>query len=231
MTLRLVRSESCCSFLLLSRPPAFLKSRSKESTPPFRESLANRESRIANRESRIAPSVPKRARVMKLSWIRGVHGGDRLCKCYASGKRLFDLLVCYVPRVAYANTPPYANRSRRGLDACSQSRVSSQARRRIHASFSLSQLSIALQLSTRVIDLPAHAPSRERAISLLLSCLEKARPSARSRGYSRFTCSLFSRKREPEIDLEIAPDASTIGLRSATLSATRSDCSRIAYDP
>lgn len=33
------------------------------------------------------------------------------------------LLVCYVPRAAYANNSPYANR-RRGLNACSQSRVS-----------------------------------------------------------------------------------------------------------
>jgi len=83
--------------------------------------------------------------------------------------RLFDLLARYVPRVAYANTPPYANR--RGLDACSQSRVSSQARRPIHASFSLSQLSIALRRRVSSIRRSAASlPSGDlhRAISFLL---------------------------------------------------------------
>lgn len=60
--------------------------------------------------------------------------------------RLFDLLVCYVLLAAYANArrPAYANR-RFGLNACSQTRVSSSARRRILRllHFSLSQLSIA----------------------------------------------------------------------------------------
>lgn len=61
--------------------------------------------------------------------------GDRLCKYYARAvARLFDLLVCYVPRAAYANNTPYANRHC-GLNACLQSRVSSSIHRRIFRSF------------------------------------------------------------------------------------------------
>lgn len=64
--------------------------------------------------------------------------GDRLCKYYARvAARLFDLLVCYVSRAAYANNAPYAKRHC-GLNACSQSPVSSSNPSFI--SFSLSQL-------------------------------------------------------------------------------------------
>lgn len=76
--------------------------------------------------------------------IRGAaRRGDRLCKYYASGAIVRSACVL-CSACGLCKYTAYANRSR-GLNACSQPRVSSSARRRILRSLhsSLSQLSIA----------------------------------------------------------------------------------------